>query len=343
MHTTTSPQARSSFSRMTHSFERPPMTLVTCTPLSGRRADDGQEHRGADAAADAHGVAGRDEIGLAAEGTGDVLDRLADLEGRELGRAGADGLDHEGDGPGLGIVVGDRQRDPLPARSLADDDELAGTPDLRDPGSLDDEADDVRGELLALDDGMQVDLAGMSGAGRIIAHCQTICAGSRMRERGRYPPLASRCGPKVTWDGGRSGVEGLSSRLGRLECRRLRRARRRQPTAERSFAAGAPSDPRRATRRLRGGVALQAPDTTARVPSDRDASGGRRLAVNPGRAVAARSGARRAGPRARPRRAPGAGPCGGTRPARACGTSGRCRRGRRPRGEPVPASRTRRP
>ena len=48
---------------------------------------------------------------------------------------------------------------------------------------------------------------------------------------------------------------------------------------------------------------------------------------SPGRAVATRSGARRAGPRARPRRAPGAGPCGGTRPARACGATGRCRRG----------------
>ena len=154
MHTTTSPQARSSFSRMTQSFERPPMTLVTCDALVGERADDGQEHRGAHAAADAHGVAGRDEVRLAAEGAGDVLDGLADLEGRELGRAGADGLDHQGDGPGLGIVVGDRQRDALPARTLPDDDELAGTPDLRDPRSLDDEADDVRGELLALDDGM---------------------------------------------------------------------------------------------------------------------------------------------------------------------------------------------
>ena len=72
----------------------------------------------------------------------------------QLGRAGADRLDHQGDGAGLGIVVGDRQRDALRARALPDDDELAGTPDLRDPRSLDDEADDIRGELLTLDDGM---------------------------------------------------------------------------------------------------------------------------------------------------------------------------------------------
>ena len=94
------------------------------------------------------------QVRLAAEGAGDVLDGLADLEAGELGRADADGLDHQRDGPGLGIVVGDRQRDALRARTLPDDDELAGTPDLRDPRSLDDEADDVRGELLALDDRM---------------------------------------------------------------------------------------------------------------------------------------------------------------------------------------------
>ena len=64
--------------------------------------------------------------------------------------------------PGLGIVVGDGQRDPLAARCRPDDDELAGAPDLRDPGCLDDEADDIRGELLPLDDLVQWNLAGAS-------------------------------------------------------------------------------------------------------------------------------------------------------------------------------------
>ena len=36
-------------------------------------------------------------MGLRAERPGHVLDRVADLERRELGRAGADRLDHEGD------------------------------------------------------------------------------------------------------------------------------------------------------------------------------------------------------------------------------------------------------
>ena len=120
----------------------------------GQGLDDRQQHGRADAAADAHGVPGREEVGLGAQRTGDVLDGLADLELGELGRARADGLDHQGDRAGLGVVVRDRERDALRARTLPDDDELAGTPDLRDPGSLDDEADDVRRELLALDDGM---------------------------------------------------------------------------------------------------------------------------------------------------------------------------------------------
>ena len=56
--------------------------------------------------------------------------------------------------PAIGVGVGDRQRDALRARPQADDDELARTPDRGDLRCLDDEADDVGGELLALDDGM---------------------------------------------------------------------------------------------------------------------------------------------------------------------------------------------
>ena len=114
--------------------------------------------------------------------------------------------------PGLGIVVGDRQRDALRARTLPDDDELAGTPDLRDPGRLDDEADDVRGELLALDDGMQWDLAGsgdrrdrrLHGRGRVT--CPWPRAGVRRSRQARaerrravsqgYPRAAERGGSR---------------------------------------------------------------------------------------------------------------------------------------------------
>ena len=131
---------------------------ATPRELAGDRQDD----RGADAAADTDGVTGGDEVRLLAQRAGDVLDGVTDLEAGELRGADAHGLDHQGDGAGLGIVVGDRQRDALAARTRPDDDELAGAPDLGDPGGLDDEADDVRGELLALDDLVQWNLAGAS-------------------------------------------------------------------------------------------------------------------------------------------------------------------------------------
>ena len=116
----------------------------------------GQDDRRADAAADADGVAGLDQLGRLAERPGDVAGSASPTLERARGRSVLSpiGLDHQRDRAGIGVGVGDRQRDPLGARTLPDDDELAGSPDLRDPWRLDDEADDVRGELLALDDGM---------------------------------------------------------------------------------------------------------------------------------------------------------------------------------------------
>ena len=59
------------------------------------------------------------------------------------------------------VRVGDRQRDALRARPEPDDDELAGLPDLGDPGCLDDEARDVRRELLGRDDRMHASAHGL--------------------------------------------------------------------------------------------------------------------------------------------------------------------------------------
>jgi hypothetical protein len=120
--------------------------------LLGDRIDD----RGADTAAHAHGVPALDELGGAAERSGDVLDRLARGKLDKVGRALADGLDDERDRAGLGVGVRDRERDALRARAAPHDDELAGLPDLGDARRLDDQAPHVRGELRGRDDLMHV-------------------------------------------------------------------------------------------------------------------------------------------------------------------------------------------
>ena len=85
-----------------------------------------------------------EELRGTAERSGDVANRVAHLERHQiLGRL-ANRLDDQRDRACLGVGVGDRQRDPLGAGPQANDDELAGLPDLGEAGRLDDEARDVR-------------------------------------------------------------------------------------------------------------------------------------------------------------------------------------------------------
>ena len=73
------------------------MMLVTVHPGLGEAEGDGVDDRRPHAAPDADGVAGLDELGGPAQGPGDVLDRVADLERDEVLGALADGLDHQRD------------------------------------------------------------------------------------------------------------------------------------------------------------------------------------------------------------------------------------------------------
>ena len=145
-----------------------PQLVLEDDPFAGAAADhardldaasmellgDREDHRGADAAADADHPALVDQVGRPSERPGHVADHVTGLEGDEVDRALADGLDDQGDRARGRVGVGDGQRDPLGSLAEADDDELAGPADLGDPRRLDDEPGDVRRELIPGDDRM---------------------------------------------------------------------------------------------------------------------------------------------------------------------------------------------
>ena len=101
------------------------MMLVTWTPRAAQALGQGVDDGGADAAADADGVAGVDEFGGSAQRTGDVADGLADLHDAQVAAGLAHGLDDERDGARRRVGVGDGQGDALGALAPAHDDELA--------------------------------------------------------------------------------------------------------------------------------------------------------------------------------------------------------------------------
>ncbi len=103
------------------------------------RAGDRQHGRDAGAAADADAGAEVLDVGRLAERP-HHLDRVAGLHGAHLHRRLADLLDDQRDGAGLGVVVGDGQRDALAVLVHEHDDELAGLVLARDLGGLDDVA-----------------------------------------------------------------------------------------------------------------------------------------------------------------------------------------------------------
>ena len=121
----------------------------------GQALGDGMHDRGADAAADAHGVAGLDELRGLAQRPRDIGDGVARPASAHrsmvvLPTAWMTSVMV----PALGVRVGDGQRDALGARAEADDDELARLADQRDPRRRDDEPGDVGGELVAGEDRM---------------------------------------------------------------------------------------------------------------------------------------------------------------------------------------------
>ena len=137
---------------MTHSFERPPMTLVTCTPRreSSRAIGRMTAVPTPPPTQTAWPVAIRSvswprgpATSWIASPTWRLVSSVVLTPTAWIIRVMV---------PASGSLSAIVERDALCARTLPDDDELAGTPDLCDPGGLDDEADDVRGELLALDD-----------------------------------------------------------------------------------------------------------------------------------------------------------------------------------------------
>ena len=100
---------------MTYFSLRPPMMLVSSLPACrqrlGQRVEDGR----AGAAADADDPAPVLDLGGLAERAGHVAQLAAGGHGHDVLGAAPDGLDDEGDGARLGIVVGDGQRDALAA------------------------------------------------------------------------------------------------------------------------------------------------------------------------------------------------------------------------------------
>ena len=136
-------------------------------------------HGRADAAADADGPAGIDELGRAAQGARNVLDGITDLQHAQVAAGLAHGLDDERDGARHGVRVGDGQRDPLGTLGAADDDELAGLPDLRDAAGLDDEARDIGRQDVALDDWMHRSVQLPLVSGRPFDPCEQAASSLR--------------------------------------------------------------------------------------------------------------------------------------------------------------------
>ena len=106
---------------MTHSRDRPPITLVTATPLSRSPWAMGSTtavptppptHTAWPSSMSLVGMPSR---------AGDIEDRFADGERDEVGSALADGLDRQRDGAAIDVGVGDGQRDPFSARACPDD------------------------------------------------------------------------------------------------------------------------------------------------------------------------------------------------------------------------------
>ena len=114
------------------------------------------DHGGSHATANAHGMAGLDELGGAAQGPRDVGDGLARTQLAEVHGRLADRLDDERDGPRGRVRVRDGERDPLGTRAAAHDDELAGLTDLCDARREHDQPRHVGRELLPVDDGVHV-------------------------------------------------------------------------------------------------------------------------------------------------------------------------------------------
>ena len=111
------------------------------------------QHGDAGAATDAHDGADVLDMLRHAEGPAQVLDGVADAEGREHGRALADDLEDDGDGAVGRVAVGDGERHPLPRLVHAQDDELPRAYLPRDLRGLEGEADEIAlGELLPVDD-----------------------------------------------------------------------------------------------------------------------------------------------------------------------------------------------
>ncbi len=104
-----------------------PQLVLEDDPFAGATADhardldaasmellgDRVDHRGPDPAADADGPALVDQVGRPSERPGHVADRVTGLEGDEVDRARADGLDDQADRARDRVGVRDRQRDPL--------------------------------------------------------------------------------------------------------------------------------------------------------------------------------------------------------------------------------------
>ncbi len=178
--------------------------LLEDDPLAGPPADDaghldaaggeplghGMHHRRAHAAANADGMTALDELGRLAQGTGDVLDGVPDLQHAEIAAGLAHGLDGEGDGAPLGIGIGDGEGHSLGTFADAHDDELARLAYLRDAAGLDDQASDVGGEDVSLDDWVHQALS---------ACVSTVMASSMTGLRRNVYQLAHHFGgPKVT-------------------------------------------------------------------------------------------------------------------------------------------------
>ncbi len=151
----------------------------------GDRVDD----RRPDAAPDAHGVTGFDELGLAAQRPRDVLDPFTDGKADEILGALAHGLDDQGDRAPLPVRVGDRERDPLGAGPAVDDDELAGATDLGDPRRFDDKAGHVGRQLGLVDDGVHGNSRAGGGLSRMVyGRARATHAPARICWRGRMAP-----------------------------------------------------------------------------------------------------------------------------------------------------------
>ena len=147
-------KARISCSRMTSSFVRPPMMAVTAVPLTDQCLGDGVYHGRADAPADADGVRAVLQVRRPAQRADDVGNGLARLHRGQQRRGLADALDDQADRPGLGVGVGDGQRDSLAPVGGADDDELPRAADGGDPRGLDFQSNDVFAQRRCGDDTM---------------------------------------------------------------------------------------------------------------------------------------------------------------------------------------------